>query len=245
MKEENNSKNNETTHFKSTSKRDIRFEILEILRDEEYGLNISQLAEKLGVTRNTIRNHLASLEQEQLITVKQVGQSKFIHRVNRSSENILKNVQSLISNFLTSFWKGFEKVIYPLHPDSHELLMKIGREMSRSLYWPPIKSARLVHEAKTDKELMKEVGKFALQIFEVFNYYSKMPMLIPEISPSNDPNVLIIRVEYTGGFYVGDTEAFYYLLAGFFEENLNRYTKRDLYIKVLKIQKEKSCCYYE
>ncbi|MHA1895079.1 MAG: ArsR/SmtB family transcription factor [Candidatus Helarchaeota archaeon] len=245
MNDKKKIENNKTTHFKSKNKRDIRLEILKILKDDEYGLNVSQLAEKLGVTRNTIRNHLASLEQEQLITVKQVGQSKIIFRVNRNLEDVFKNIQTLISNFLTGFWKGFEKVMYPIHPDSHELLEEMGREMSRNVFWPTIKSERLVKKIATKKKLLEEVGKFALQIFEVFNLYGEVPMLIPEISPSRDPNVLIIRVEYTGGFRVGDTDAFYYLLAGFFEENLNRYTKQDLYIKVLKIQKEKSCCYYE
>jgi len=245
MSNKKKSENNETTHFKSKSKRDIRFEILEIIKDHEYGLNVSQLAEELEITRNTVKNYLASLEKEQLITVKQVGQSKYILPVNRNLGDAFSKVQTFISNFLTSFWKGFEKVMYPVNPNSHELLGEIGREMSRNVFWPTIKSAKLVKKIKSKELLLEEVGKFAVQIFEIFNIYSEMPMLIPEISPSHDPNVLIIRVEYTGGFYVGNTEAFYYLLAGFFEENLGRYVKQELYIKVLNIQKEKSCCYYE
>ncbi|MHA1378919.1 MAG: HTH domain-containing protein [Candidatus Helarchaeota archaeon] len=248
MNNQENLETKEKTHFKKKSKKNIRNNILKVLQEHKYGLNVSQIAEKLHITRNTVKNYLASLEKERLILVKQVGQSKLILKANRDTSEIVFKIQSFISDYLTSFWKAYETVMYPINPDSHELLMQIGREMSKNINWPILRSTKLVKKSESVEKLLEDMGKFALQIFDVFNDFSPIPMLLSEIVPtpeSFDEKVLIIRVEYTGGFSVGNTEAFYYLNAGFFEENLHRYSQKNVYIKVLDVQREKSCCYYE
>ncbi|MHA1300441.1 MAG: winged helix-turn-helix domain-containing protein [Candidatus Helarchaeota archaeon] len=238
----------EETHFKDKSKRNIRADILNLIKKHKYGLNVSQIAEKLNLSRNTVKKYLATLEQERLILVKQAGQSKLILLVNKSVSEVLLRVQSFISDYLTSFWKAYESVMYPINPKSHELLVQMGREMSRNLDWPVLTSTKLVEKTESKKKLLEEIGKYALQLFEMFNNFGQVPLLLPELVPapkSIDSNVLIMRVEFTGGFNVGNTEAFYYLHAGFFEENLHQFSQKNVYVKVLDVQKEKSCCYYE
>ncbi len=50
--------------------------VIQVLKKEPLGYTISELAEKLGVTRNTVALSLAELKGAQKIDIRQVGMAK-------------------------------------------------------------------------------------------------------------------------------------------------------------------------
>lgn len=246
MNDQQKTENIEATHFKNSHKKNIRNDILKILKEHKYGINISQIAEELNISRNTVKNYLASLEKESLIRIRKIGRSKLILIVNKDIYEVLLKLHSIASDYLTCFWKSFEREVYPNYPTPNELLIQIGKRMGKDINYPILKNFELIKKSENKEDTIKEIGRLALQVLEMFNDFGQM--ILPEILPnpkSFGSDVLLLRVEYTGALQIRDTEAFCYLGAGFFEEILRKYFRENIYINVLEVQRAKSCCYYE
>ena len=71
-----NMDNSNNTFFKDQSKRNIRSDILNILEENTEGLNVSQIADTLNLSRNTVKKYLGRLEIENLIEVNEIGRSR-------------------------------------------------------------------------------------------------------------------------------------------------------------------------
>lgn len=240
MNGQNELNNSEKINFKKRSKRNILNDILGVLKDFKYGLNISQIAENLSLSRNTVKNYLKILERESLVRVKEMGRSRIYMLKDASQDNILKKLQVYISDYFKGFFDAFEKVLSPsLSSNLHDLIKEIGRKMSDNVIWPTIEMIKDEHVA------IDQIGMIALQHLDLLNEFGRI--VKGEIVPapiSNVINSIVLRVEYIG-FDFGNTDLVYYIISGFYEKKLQDNFGDKVYLNVLKIQREIPCCYFE
>jgi len=78
-------------------KRDFNQEIIECLIDNNFGLTVLGIAEKIGASRNTVYKYLAKLEEKNAIFKREVGTYKLYY----STEGRL-----ISRNIVLSFYKG-------------------------------------------------------------------------------------------------------------------------------------------
>ncbi len=240
MNDQNELNNSEKINFKKRSKRNILNDILGVLKDSKYGLNISQIVENLSLSRNTVKSYLRILEKESLVRVSKMGRSKIYILKNASQDNVLKKFRLLISDFFKGFFDALEKVILPSYSSNlYDVFKEIGKEMSNNVIWPPLEMV------KGEQVTVEQIGKIALQHLELLNEFGKV--IKGEIVPApigNVTNSIVLRVEFIG-FDFGNTDLFYYLVSGFYEKKLQDNFGDKVYLNVLKIQREIPCCYFE
>ena len=224
-------------------KQGIGDQIIDLLQSKRYGLNISQIAEELEMSRNTVKKYVEILENEDLITVKQISASKICSIKNKTESDFREKMVFYISNYLSGFWKALDEVMIPLLEGNYnDQIIEVGKEMSKFIKWPNLADSRI-----SKKNLsLDQIIDVALLTLKTFNEIGDVDFFNTEIVPgSKSDKTITFRVEYRGGFKLEDTESFFYLNAGFLNEKLRENFGDNVYIKVLETQPENFCCYYE
>lgn len=246
MSIQNNQKNIKTKLLRKKGKENIRENILKLLDSAKFGLNYSQIAEQLDLSRNTVKKYVETLKEEDKVLIMEIGRSN-ICLIKRdmidSPRDVLDRVGFLANDFMISFFRAFEKIFSPLHTNLKELIKEIGREMSKTMVWPTVEISDSIDPTKDKRVYLIQIGNVCIQHFEVFNQFGKVieAEIIPP--PSNATSSLVLRVKYTLDFE--DTEFFYHMISGFYEQKLHENFGKNLFTRVLEIQKENSICYFE
>ena len=247
MSIKNNQRNIKTKIISKKGRKSIRESILTLLENAKFGLNYSQIAERLSLSRNTVKKYIEALKKEDKLLIMEIGRSNIClikhDKIPDSSRDILDRVGFFANEFMISFFKAFEKIFSPLHPNLKELIKKIGREMSKTIVWPTVEVSDSREPTQNRIEYLMQIGKACIQHFEVFNQFGKV--IEAEIIPpqSSATSSLVLRVKYTLDFE--DTDFFYHMISGFYEQKLHENFGINLFTRVLEIQKENSVCYFE
>jgi len=223
-------------------KKGIGEQILDLLQSKRYGLNISQIAEELEMSRNTVKKYVEILENEDLISVKQISASRICSIKNKTPYDFRDKMVFYISNYLSGFWKAHDDVMKTKLANHNEVITEIGKEMSKYIKWPDLTDSKI-----SRKEInLDHIIEVALLTLKTFNEIGDVDFFNTEIVPgSKSDKKITLRVEYRGGFKLEDTESFFYLNAGFLNEKLSDNFGDNVYLKVLDTQPENYCCYYE
>ena len=237
-------KNANKKYFKIKTKRNIRNDIINLLKKSELGLNISQVSENLNLSRNTVKNYLARLEHEGIISVKEIGRSKIsiLYSKTKSGENY--KFPSYLSRFSKSFFDAFQKVSKSYPIDTYLCLKQLGSEMGKTIdpdYGKLIDSFNL---NKKEQISLTQLAKITLQFFNFINTFGNLAKA--EIVPSDNHNKkssLILKITIIPP-ELGKSEVFYQISAGFFESKLRENFGENIYLDIFEFQKENSCCYY-
>ncbi len=243
---QNNQKHIKTEFLKKRGGKSIRKNILTLLDNAKFGLNYTQIAERLGLSRNTVKKYIEALKKEDKILIMEIGRSNIClikrDKIQDSSRDILNRVGFFANDFMISFFKAFEKVFSPLHTNLEELIKEIGRQMSKTIDWPIVEISAKTNPEKDKRAYLIQIGKVCLQHFEVFNQFGKVidAEIIP---PPLNATSLVIRIKYTMDFE--NTEFFYHMISGFYEQKLHENFGENLFTRVLEIQKDNSICYFE
>jgi hypothetical protein len=231
-------------YFKVYKKRDIRNEIVNLLNNSDYGLNISQIAEKLDISRYTTRSYLGILEKEKRIDVKEVGRSKLIYIKQAMRGTKSNRYLTFYSNFLKSLFESFDKLVPNNIPKPEIFIKKIGKEMYKSITWPSGRILRPTKLSNNRKEALKDLSKLCIQFFDLLNeineYFSVE--IIPNPLDKGDKSILIKAQNI--GFESANTEFFHYLFSGIFESKLQENFGKNIYLNVHKFKNDNSTVYY-
>ncbi len=239
MSSQNGLNNVEKKYFKKVSKRNIRIEILELLKIFKFGLNISQIAKELKISRNTVKKYLAILEKESLIKVTEIGRSRICMLQKIIQKSKMDKLQDYFNDYIRAFYKAFDKIVSPLSSNLNDLIKNIGIEMSNNIIWPKIEIS------KDGKIALDQIASVALQHLEFINEFGNYIKAesVPTLD-DNTKNSILLRVEFIG-FNFGSTDFYYHLTAGFYEKKLQDNFGKKIYFNVHKIERKIPCCYFK
>ncbi len=242
MKSLNEIQSNLGRFFKDKQKRDIRNDLLTLLREDQYGLNISQIAEKLSLSRNTVKSYLAHLESENLIEVKEIGRAKicflkFDHKMNVDSE-LKFQAALLFRNFLNAFQKISPKFL----SDPASFMKIIGETMAEMTIWP---TGRLLRPSnKVEIININQLTTIAFQFVSLLNTYTKLFQMEIASPPEEKKSAVLLQVTILSS-ELAFNEYFYHIWAGILEKKLRESYGPHIYMKVREFQRDPPRCYYE
>ncbi|MFX1464091.1 MAG: helix-turn-helix domain-containing protein, partial [Promethearchaeota archaeon] len=196
-------------------KNDYKSKILETLDDFPSGLTISDISDKTGAHRNTVSNHLRSLENEGLVLKKEIGSAHLYFSKRREYLN-----KNLVNSFLQALLFGLKNKF----PHKEELFKEIGHEILKKFKFPI--GEAYIEEFKKARKTNDPIAQ--LKLFERFyNSYDffqdDIYISIQELS-QNKAVFRLINSEY-----LKDKDEFIYffyiacgITEGIYLENLNK-----------------------
>ncbi|MHA1783927.1 MAG: HTH domain-containing protein [Candidatus Helarchaeota archaeon] len=219
-------------------KKSILNDILELLKRSKYGRNISQIANKLNLSRNTVKRYLKYMEKELLIEVKEIGRSKIAYFKKNYEADIARGYIAYILEFYNSMLKGIEKVSSRI-PNHEDVLNELGNEMGKHLQWPPLEA---IAYKKDKKMTLIQAANILIQFLDLFNSVFKMVKveMIPPISVN--PHQVMFRIENISP-KVDDSIFFYEISLGFFETKVREICGDEISLSIVEYRKRSSCCY--
>lgn len=240
--------NQENSFFSVKRKRNIRSDILNLLSKpkNQFGLNVSQIAEQLQLSRNTVKSYLGRFEKEGLIQVKEMGRAKIC--ILREPQTISPKKQwnplfSLTQDFFDNFFRIFDTLAASQIQDHKRFIKQIGAGMAPLTIWP---TGRLLPPASTKKESISvyELKKYSLQYLELINAFGEILHfeLDPAFPTRTNP---IIRLKITALRNKGFNKLYGWIWAGLLEAKLRETYDDSIYIEILDYQEYPSSWYFE
>jgi DNA-binding transcriptional ArsR family regulator len=138
-----------------TKKNDYKSKILETLDDYPSGLTISDISDKTGAHRNTVSNHLRTLESDGLVSKKEIGSAHLYFSKRR--EYLSKDI---VNSFLQALLFGLKNKF----PNRQDVFKEIGHEILKKFQFP-IGDA-YIEEFKRARKTKDPVAQ--LKLFEKF-----------------------------------------------------------------------------
>ena len=213
---------------------DYKTKILECISDNLTGLTVTDIANKLGYTRNTVYKYIEKLVEQGLIHDKKLG----TYTLYFSKE---KNI--LYKEGIISFFKGLLANLKKVHPDEENIYKIIGRNIAGSMEVPFAYEGReYLKKLKnfSDLEILESIGEY----FPYFNILDDS-ISISEIEINKNDNKAIITFVNSGLLEHSDDYIYYfYLIVGLIEKKLSEYTSKEIRFDVVDYEsfdkKEKS-----
>ncbi len=224
-------------------KRNIRDDILNLLRNARYGLNIKQISTALKLSRNTVKSYLSRFEKKNIIKVKEIGRAK-ICLLNEPPENYQSNpLELLLPAFFKNFLTAFHSAASQSLSNPRALMRKIGKEMAPLTFWPTVRLVPVSMNLK-DPVSLDHLKLFALQFINILNSFGPLVNVTPlENSISKEHSAIILKVE--DARHTGFNEYFYYLWAGILETKLREAFGETVYLSIREFDNENSTYYFE
>ncbi|MHA1378958.1 MAG: winged helix-turn-helix domain-containing protein [Candidatus Helarchaeota archaeon] len=231
---------------KLKGKKNIKEDLLNLLKNSSYGLNISKIAKGLNLSRNTVKKYLGLLRKEQLIEKREIGRSKIYFVKKRYKKYKVDIFRNHFFEFTNNLYDALEKMVAQLSvSDIKGFFKQLGNEMGKNSNLPDLETTDIDNLIKNRRHYLYYIADVSKQWLELYNQMGK-EMIRVEIVPSTPDNMsaITLRVENPSKEF-GDSELFYYLWGGFYETILRDNFGDNIYLDILDVQKENSCCYFE
>ena len=242
------SNSNETTNDViqfSRIKPKIKNEIIDLLKHHRYGLNISQIVDKLELSRNTVKKYIKALEKESIIKIKTIGRSRICFVRKNYKTRYVKIYQDTFFSFSSSLVKGFEKIA-PSLPDPYKFIKQLAREVGEDTKFPKLNTKKPDISTINKQKYLQQITKVSIDFLRLMNEIGD-ELFKAEIVPKvldEDTSSLIIRVEHISK-KIPHSEYFYYGCAGFCESKLRENFGENISLDVHEFSKKNSCCYFK
>ncbi|HMF30013.1 MAG TPA: HTH domain-containing protein [Candidatus Lokiarchaeia archaeon] len=220
-------------------------QILTFLKGSEFGRNMSQIAEELHLSRNTVAKHLERLERSGAALYQQVGPAKIWFAKKNTPLSQTGELNSFFQTIIRQFFQAFMRCNSEPIQNQQDLMKRIGREMASHINWP---SGKIIGELEIPSEIhptLDRVVNFTRQCLELMNA-AGFPLhaeIVPILAP--DPSSAILLRVTDSEMLPDQGDLFHQLLAGYSEAKLQEVFGNTLYLRVREVQTENSCFYLE
>lgn len=237
--------------------------IIRLLKQADFGLNISTIAEQSGLSRNTVKKYLKSLEKEPSIEMEVIGRSKiFFYKSNSET------VKPFVKLRQEGFFLGLDMVLKAIEESAHSYISdplglikkvssNIGLNGGGPIFGSILRSLNIQIDSNASKtEILNTIATIALEIFHkiIEKRFGKFIQgeIVPQLGFKDEKSSITLRLQIIPK-EVNTSEYFFHASAGFFEgilrskfnSTLNKHCKGEvLFLDVLEIQADKSTCYY-
>lgn len=233
MSNQNLSKEAEQGFFKNNLKRNIRDDILHLLKISRYALNVTKIAGKLNLSRNTVKNYLGQFEREGLIRVQEIGRAKLCILLKGKEDQLA----SLIPPFYNNFFEVFDRIA-PVYLESPpDFLRELGKEMAELTVWPT--GPLITPEA--GEITIDQLSNLAFEFIAFLNIFGNLfhAELDQSMASAITLKITSLSAEYRFN------ESLFQIWAGLLEAKLHKFRGENIYLKMLRFEKETASCYYE
>jgi len=209
----------------SNQKRHYDQQILECLRKYSFGLTITDIADKIDTTRNTVYRYLALLEGKGLVFKKKVGRYVLYFSKDKSMEFL---------NDITPLYKSLIKNIKKEFGEKFQSYKKIGGGLVEAFTLPiHIEGFERLESLKDLSN--KELFEFIKNIFPYLNLFdNKINIRIIEISKDNSK--AIYQIYNSRLLESEDYLIHFYILTGFLQKKLKSLLKKDVNCEILEYE---------
>jgi DNA-binding transcriptional ArsR family regulator len=193
----------------STKRNDYKTKILETLDDSPSGLTITDLSEKTGAHRNTVSTHLRALENEELVSKKEIGSAHLYFSKRR--EYLSKG---LVNSFLRALLFGLKNKF----PNKETIFKEIGHIILDKFQFP-IGNA-YIEEFKKARKTKDRISQLKLfhKFYDSYDFFQDdLTISVQELSQNkalyrlSNSEYLESNEDFIYFFYIacGITEAIY------------------------------------
>src|SRR5271157_59468 len=221
----------------------IKKQILQYLELSEFGVNISQIAEELKFSRNTVTKYLDILQDDGTVYCQEMGPSKIWFSENNRERLPNARMPDFLRAFIIEAFNSLERSISMTENELNALFQQMGRDVGKKVPWPtdiffPIQ------ELDTSNFTMPEIKKLVegfLSLIKDSSYFLKAE-IVPIKNDENSP--ILIRATFHEESW-GQFKQYYNLMAGYFESKLRMAYGERIYLAVNEIQPDGLWAYYE
>lgn len=210
-----------------TNTRDFQQEILDCIKENNLGVTIQDIADKIRASRNTISKYIFQLELEKKIFKKKVG-VYFLYFTTERHLIQRKLVSELYKNVLYGLKRNF--------PDQEKIFKSIGRDVGENFKIPLDYLRGLVEEGYSTKDIpiktFFEIFREFYPYFDVFQSF--LDISIREINQLGNK----VTYRFTHSDFLEDTDDFiyhFYLISGIIETTFSRELKRNVLCDVVNV----------
>ena len=199
-------------------KKDYRKKILNVLEGHLFGLTITDIAKKAGVSRNTVYRYIGILRGEGEIYEKKVGSYTLYYRAGK---------RILSQEKLLSFFKGLLANIKKVYPNQEHIFQLIGRNMADSISIPSTKEGKIIKEKlkkMSEQEIIQSIGDY-LPYFNILHDTIRISKI--EFDEKKD-RALITFFNSELLQSTDDYIYYFYVLMGIIEKKLSKFIDKEL-----------------
>lgn len=215
--------------------------ILNHIKTSRYGLNISQIAKELRLSRNTVKANVELLEKEGTILIKQIGKSRICYyRKYFGRDAIFRPfLLQFFNQLLDSFAETMKSQIKD--SDSEKIIKNISKDFGKNYDLPPFQLLNLDKESKIQDFSINKVSETLVQFFNILDALSIQ--FEAEIIPAEVDSSRTIRLQLFSDEF-GRSILFYHMVAGYLESKLNIKYDKKMSLDVFEFREESSICYF-
>ena len=232
--------NNSETYTNKKNNDSVENEILKYIRASRYGLNITQIAKELSMSRNTVKANVESLQKKGSIIIKQIGKSRICYYRKYFDRNQI--FRPFLLQFFNQLLDSFEQTLKSQVDNSEELVKQISINFGQKQDLPPFQLLNLDEIDLKDITLKKVVETF-LQMFVGFFEVLSIQFQAENIPADANSTSRIVRLQVFSD-EIGKSILFYHMVAGYFESKLNIAYKKKISLDVIEFREESSICYF-
>jgi biotin operon repressor len=210
-------------------KKDIKDNVLEILKLSRFGLNLKSITEKVECSRTTVTKYLNELEADGFVIDRQIGQYKvWLHRDAYLAGNEMQlPSNSLLYGILSSMLKNMEKLgVEPA------FVKQLGITIADDFNFSEYLDKQLLEPMESPPDLKDIADKLMKLIDSVCKIYDNYTWQTPVILPRPDHLEIILRMHNSDFITLAPYN--YYLISGFIEHEMNKYVNGT--VDVIQIQ---------
>ncbi|MBN1800107.1 MAG: helix-turn-helix transcriptional regulator [Candidatus Lokiarchaeota archaeon] len=209
-----------------TRKVDYKQKIYQCILNNGYGLTVTDIANEINFSRNTVYKYLEILENEELIYKKKIGMYTLYFS---QEENILNK------DLIISFLKGLLLNLKSAFPDKGAMFQEFGRNMAKTMNISFSENdlkyfKKLMYES--DEKILESIGNY-LPYFNLIHD----SVAVSEITIDKKNKKASITFVNSDMLDLTDDYIYYfYLIVGLMEETLSEHIGRDIKFDVLEYE---------
>ncbi len=205
-------------------------------------MTISQIAEDLKLSRNTVKIYLKILQEEDVAFCREIGPAKLWFSQKTKEKTSESRIPDFVRAILLQLMITFEKYNGLPPEKQNEFFQQIGKEIGKKVAWPGEEEFRnsLSSVVPQMQEIKIVVDRF-LTIIEETGIFLKAEM-VPLVTPDAETPILIRATFHKQDW--GQFKQYFNLMAGYFEAKLQMIFGESVVLKTREIESNGQWCYY-
>lgn len=198
-------------------------QIFDLIEENPHGMTVTDIANELNISRNTVYRYIGILEGKQKVYSKKIGNYTLYYPKTQLIFN---------KDIFLSFFKGLLANLKEEYPNQHEIFKSMGRRIGKSMDVPLKRKGKKIVQ-QLDKMSKIEILESVTDYMPYFNILNDT-ITISKINIKRNKKKAIVT--FINSEMLGSSDEYiyyFYLLMGLIEEKLSEYIGREIRFDIL------------